>query len=401
MEKKRIMRPQQGYSPNKASQQIETTLEDRLYEACRAGDIETAKELLELRADPDAQNAGFDTPLHVAIEAGNIEVAKLLLDYGADPNKKNYRGYSPLFKAILGEHINLLGALLAHGADPDGDKDPRNGDTTLHKAARGGIIELAIVLLYFGANPTIRNYRGETPENIIKQKIEDAPTIEAKEEYRQLLDFMSQRNKQDSAQQEQKSSIVDQVLRHEVDPNTPDTNGSPALHIAAQKEDIESIKLLIEGGADPDQKDNYGYTALHAVIHKKNTEAAKALIEGGADPDMPNNSGNTPLHMAIILLNTRLVKELLELGANPTIQNHNGETPEDIIKKEAKKMLSIEAREEYRQLLPHVLSAKETYPERKRQRLEQQEQKLRHVSFDMDSVLQQQRQTSTTTRSMH
>lgn len=102
------------------------------------------------------------------------------------------------------------------------------------------------------------------------------------------------------------------------------------------------------------------------------------------------------LYKACKVGDKEIVKELLELGANPNIRNHNRETPENIIKQKIEDAPTIEAKEEYRQLLTHVLCAKEKYQEI--QRLRQQERELRHAGFEMDSV---QRQSSTTTRSMH
>ena len=143
---------------------------------------------------------------------------------------------------------------------------------------------------------------------------------ETKEVYRKLLDTTSQRNVMSAEE------FAEEILKLWEDPNTPD-GGSPALYIAAQKEDIESIKLLIEGGVDPNQKGDYGCTALHIAALKEKIKSIKALIEAGADPDQKDNYGYTALHNAAIIGNPSCVQLLLDNGADPNIQDNNGRTP--------------------------------------------------------------------------
>eukprot|EP00466_Bigelowiella_natans_P006687 jgi/Bigna1/129813/aug1.10_g4521 len=63
-----------------------------LHLAARKGNQFITKQLLEMGADPKAQNDAGDTPLHDAVRMTKNEITKDLLLQGADPNLKNNCG---------------------------------------------------------------------------------------------------------------------------------------------------------------------------------------------------------------------------------------------------------------------------------------------------------------------
>ena len=48
------------------------------------------------------------TPLYIACKNGNINVVKYLVENGADINKKNKDKWTPLFIACYKEHIPIV-----------------------------------------------------------------------------------------------------------------------------------------------------------------------------------------------------------------------------------------------------------------------------------------------------
>lgn len=85
------------------------------------------------------------------------------------------------------------------------------------------------------------------------------------------------------------------------DPNSPidpityvDSNGDHLIHIAAQQEDLQTIKLLLRSGVDVDKRGDMGCTALHYAKNKKNTEVINFLLESGASIGSINDFGNLP-----------------------------------------------------------------------------------------------------------
>lgn len=70
-----------------------------------------------------------------------------------------------------------------------------------------------------------------------------------------------------------------------------DSNGDTLLHIAAQRGDLHTIKLLLRSGVDVNRPGDMGNTALH---YAKVQEVAQLLLEGGAAVDVCNEFGKKP-----------------------------------------------------------------------------------------------------------
>ncbi len=107
-------------------------------------------------------------------------------------------------------------------------------------------------------------------------------------------------------------------------------DNTTALHIAAQYNQFELAKLLIDKGANIDTKDSYGNTPLHSV---RKIEIAKLLVENGADVNSRNRDRETPLHNLAHYCkgaDAELVKFYISKGADVNARNNEGYTPLDI-----------------------------------------------------------------------
>lgn len=139
--------------------------------------------------------------------------------------------------------------------------------------------------------------------------------------------------------------------------NETDKNGiKTPLEFAIQKNNIETVQVLLELGANGDElvdKDHIivgdiGYypsrlTYLHAAILADDYNLARALILGGVDINAKDGDegalhGNTPLHLARLReLNGNAVSAsniknlLISRGANTTITNVAGKTYDELI----------------------------------------------------------------------
>lgn len=104
--------------------------------------------------------------------------------------------------------------------------------------------------------------------------------------------------------------------------------GWPELVIAAREGRSEEVATLAARGADPDRYDtgpNQWTPLLHAV-HKNQLESVRALINAGADVNRPAPNGLTPLMLAASQRELEIVRELLAAGANPHLERPGGET---------------------------------------------------------------------------
>jgi hypothetical protein len=88
-------------------------LSERLFEAAKAGRVETVRALVRQGADVHAQTQGGHTPLHMAAAKGHEEVVKALVGLGADVHARDAAGRTPAHVATDPQVKALLERRLA------------------------------------------------------------------------------------------------------------------------------------------------------------------------------------------------------------------------------------------------------------------------------------------------
>ena len=129
------------------------------------GDTQTQKALIDAGADVNAIG-GFDwTALLVASVKGHVPAVRQLLVSGADPNLRDVYGWTPLMRAVYEERELVVQVLLEQ---PNVALNVSNdqGATALHLAAAKGNEALARSLLLAGADPSMGDRNGRTPESM-------------------------------------------------------------------------------------------------------------------------------------------------------------------------------------------------------------------------------------------
>ncbi len=101
----------------------------------------------------------------------------------------------------------------------------------------------------------------------------------------------------------------------------------PPLIDAVRSGDIETLRALLKQGATVDTPDGDGTTALHWASYRDDVESADLLIRAGAKADASNDLGATPLWLASQNRSEVMVRRLLAAGANPNAALLSGETP--------------------------------------------------------------------------
>jgi ankyrin repeat protein len=147
-------------------------------------------------------------------------------------------------------------------------------------------------------------------------------------------------------------SVIEYLLSQGADPNRQkNENGAPVLVGIAYMNDLECVRLLLEGGADSNTvTERTGEAALHSSLAKPREGASAAdqhaivrlLIEHGADPNRRTiagattfnfwrdvrTRGETSLHRAAAYASEDMIKLLLDAGADKTIRDANGDSPQ-------------------------------------------------------------------------
>jgi ankyrin repeat protein len=99
--------------------------------------------------------------------------------------------------------------------------------------------------------------------------------------------------------------------------------GSTALHAAAERGDIETLRLLFmsDGKKHVNLFDSLGRTPLIIACEKGDGTTARCLIQAGADVNAHDEQqiGDTAIRRAAERGHLGIVESLLRAGANPTI----------------------------------------------------------------------------------
>ncbi|WP_127464372.1 ankyrin repeat domain-containing protein [Paenibacillus sp. FSL W8-1187] len=111
------------------------------------------------------------------------------------------------------------------------------------------------------------------------------------------------------------------------DPNRIEQGMLP-LSMAANQEDLVTMKLLAEKGARIDEKNEDGNTPLFWAAYQGDEEAVNWLLEQGADPNVRYLTGRSVLSAVCMHGHAAVLKILLNAGARPIYTCHaDGETP--------------------------------------------------------------------------
>jgi len=101
-------------------------------------------------------------------------------------------------------------------------------------------------------------------------------------------------------------------------------NQNTALHLAAQRGHLETVRYLLDKGAEVNAKSKYETTPLFSAAETGNLELAEMLIKYKADVNAVSQFFGTALHRAVYMGHPEVVKLLLKHGADVTIQNSTG-----------------------------------------------------------------------------
>lgn len=122
--------------------------------------------------------------------------------------------------------------------------------------------------------------------------------------------------------------IVKHCLQFGADPSVRVRFGRNALHMAAERGDIEMGKVLVKV---PRLNINIGtyhsYTPLHLACNAHNLEFVELLLNNGADVNVPDKLGRTTLHYAVGNKHEEMVASCIKHGAKINAQDDLRNTP--------------------------------------------------------------------------
>src|SRR5215469_3714218 len=117
------------------------------------------------------------------------------------------------------------------------------------------------------------------------------------------------------------------LLEKKTDVNTPQIDGTTALHWGVRANDLELTDMLLRAGARVSAANQSGATPMLLAAMNGNAAILERLIQAGADPNAPlSQTGDTALMMAARTGKVDAVQVLLDHGAKVNVKETWGGT---------------------------------------------------------------------------
>ncbi len=219
--------------------------------ACRNGDTELTRFLLEAGADPTAPGKGGMTPATIAAKAGNVECLKLLFIEKRDlADKRDQQDHSPLYYAVTGNKLEVVEYLCQAGANVNTLEEDETW-TPLLAAIRKGNEAMLKLLLKHGADLDTTTSDGHTPLYVAITSGQ-LKMVEAICWRRRRLDYHWENGFTPlmTAVEAGNAQVVKTLLDCGANPNMPDKTGNRyPITIAQEDNNLELLEILMQYGA--------------------------------------------------------------------------------------------------------------------------------------------------------
>lgn len=290
------------------------------------GRIEMLDFLLEKGADIDPTSVYLTTPLREAVYNKQYETVKFLISKGADVHGSSRYSGGPVFTAVERNDEKMIELLIANGADIT---RIMSRETALHRAMARNMPEMVRFLLTKGSKTTAINlaaFFGELDR--VRELVDDGADVNAKDgcSYSPLHCAVLGEHKE----------AVEFLIRRGANINAKTLRGWTPVMVARP---ANIVRILLDKGADVNVSTETGVTALHVAVNRGNTETVKLLVENGANTNFkcPSTHGGwegwTPFHVACRNGNPRIVGLLLAHGAQVDAKTYKNDTPISLAKK--------------------------------------------------------------------
>ncbi|XP_045495167.1 serine/threonine-protein phosphatase 6 regulatory ankyrin repeat subunit B [Colias croceus] len=282
----------------------------------------------DIRLRPDGRGK---VPLLLAVEAGNQSMVRELLSAQTAEQLKasTPAGDTALHLAARRKDVDMARILVDYGAAVDAVNG--SGQTALHIAAAEG--DEPLVKYFYGvrANAAIADNEDRTPMHLaaenghaaIIELLADkfkASIFERTKDGSTLMHIASLNGHADCAMM---------LFKKGVYLHMPNKDGARSIHTAARYGHVGIINTLLQKGESVDVTTNDNYTALHIAVESCKPAVVETLLGYGADVHIRGGKQReTPLHIAARIPDgDKCALMLLKSGAGPNKATEDGMTP--------------------------------------------------------------------------
>lgn len=188
-----------------------------MHRAAQKGSIEIIRYLIDHGADLNARNRMDRPPLRYVVAHGHKEAAYFMFEKGARFNLSEGRAVGLLRLLVSGSMDQLIEGTI-EGQEIDFQQKFSDGNTYLHDACEGGVVDFAENLLKQGLNIHEKNIFGWMPIHYAAYNGQNA--------------------------------MIDLLLEYNADVNSRTCDGKNPWHLAVENKKIETGELLRDRGAD-------------------------------------------------------------------------------------------------------------------------------------------------------
>ncbi len=324
--------------------------ETPLMEAARRGNLETVRALLSHNANPNARESnGGQNALMWALSQRQSAVVEKLLRGGADVHAGSKTGFTPLMFAAQQGDAESARILVGTGARVN-DAQPKTALTPLMIASAMGHTKAVDVLLDNGADPNLADASGYTSLHRVVRDSDYGINLASSDAVSTIVKSLLKhganpnarlnQDKEKAAEEIRKGNVATYEKRAAVTVTEIILRGATPLLLAAEVNNLDVIKALVEAGADPLIGTEQGTTPLimaagagtdvqrERALEERATavETAKFLVEHGADVNAAGQYGWTALHAAAYQGMNDLIEYLVSKGAKIDQKDQFGQT---------------------------------------------------------------------------
>ncbi|XP_021701891.1 serine/threonine-protein phosphatase 6 regulatory ankyrin repeat subunit B isoform X2 [Aedes aegypti] len=360
--------------------------------------------LIELGSDVGARNNDNYNVIHIASMYSREDVVKLLLNKrGIDPystggsrqqtavhlvasrqtgtatailrallaaagkdirTKTDGKGKIPLLLAVEAGNQSMCRELLSAQTADQLKATTNNGDTALHLAARRKDVEMARILLDYGANVDLQNGDGQTALHIAAAEGDESMVkyffsvrasagiidnqdrtpmhLAAENGHASIIEILADKFRASIYERTKDGSTLMHIaslnghaecattlFKKGVYLHMPNKGGARSIHTAAKYGHVGIISTLLNKGEKVDVPTNDNYTALHIAVQSAKPAVVETLLGFGAEVHVRGGKlRETPLHIAARVADgDRCALMLLKSGAGANKTTDDGQTP--------------------------------------------------------------------------